>query len=575
VKNDTIFLIIKSTKDIKLLKDMLGPKYQILESNEITDTIEVDLIITDHYSYLNNEKMISDIIKEQQPLLLPVLVVTKNKRLSFEQQFNNHLLDIIKIPVPRNIILKRVSRLLELRFYSKQAENKFDLIVENSPVGILVVESGKIKYANPYLIEIFGHKFEQIVESDQELSLLLLRTNKELKNYKFKFSSNDSEKWILINSKTMPYQNSDSWVYIIKEITAQKQREQEIEYMLYHDDLTDLYNRKYLNDNLLNNPGELSAVETGFLALDINNLKLINDNFSSDFGDEIIIGVSQIIKSLTSNKDFLFRVGGDEFLIILPNKNLIETEKMMEKIKIKSEKMFGDDLQLSIGSGAAVKKRNDEDMVKVIEKATQNMYINKLTEDHSIKSHIIKSMLKTLQVKSFETEDHASRMDNLAIKLGEKAGLNRKKLDELAMLAKLHDIGKVAIPESILKKPGRLNEEEFNLIKTHPEIGYRIVESIPNLIKVAEGILSHHERWDGNGYPQGLKENNIPLIARIITIIDSFDVMTNERAYKKAYSVEYAVEELKRCSGTQFDPTLADMFINEILSEELSLINSV
>lgn len=574
MKNDTILLIIKSTKNIKLLKDMLGPKYRILKSNEITDASDVDLIITDHYSYLNNEKLISKIIKAQQPLLLPIIVVTKNKRLSFEQH-NNHLLDIIKIPVPKNIILKRVSKLLELRFYSKQAENKFDLIVENSPVGILVVESGKIKYTNPYLAEIFGHKLEKMIESDQELSQLLLRSNKELKNYEFKFISNDSKKWILINSKTMPYQNSNSWVYIIKEITAQKQREQEIKYMLYHDDLTDLYNRKYLNDNLLTNPAELSVVKTGFIALDINNLKLINDNFSSDFGDQIIIGVSQIIQSLTSNKDFLFRVGGDEFLIILPDKNLIETEKMMEKIKIEFEKMFGDNLQLSIGSGAAVKKKNEEDMVKVIEKATQNMYINKLTEEHSIKSHIIKSMLKTLQVKSFETEDHASRMESLAIKLGKKVGLNRKKLDELAMLAKLHDIGKVAIPESILKKTGRLNEEEFNLIKTHPEIGYRIVESIPHLIKVAEGILSHHERWDGNGYPQGLKEDNIPLIARIITIIDSFDVMTNERAYKKAYSVEYSVEELKRCSGTQFDPSLVDIFINEILSEELSLINSV
>lgn len=552
---------------------MLSPEYRILKSNEITDVSDVDLIITDHYSYLNNEKMISDIIKEQQPLLLPVIVVTKNKRLSFEH--NNYLLDIIKIPVPKNVILKRVSKLLELRFYSKQAENKFDLIVENSPVGILVVESGKIKYTNPYLAEILGHKLEQIIESDQELSQLLLRSNKELKNYEFDFNNNNSKKWILINSKAMPYQNSNSWVYIIKDITAQKQREQEIKYMLYHDDLTDLYNRKYLNDNLLNNPGELTAVETGFIALDINNLKLINDNFSSDYGDEIIIGVSQIIKSLTSNKDFLLRVGGDEFLIILPNKSLKETEKMMKKIKIKSEKMFGDNLQLSIGSGAAVKKRNDENIVRVIEKATQNMYINKLTEDHSIKSHIIKSMLKTLQVKSFETEDHASRMDKLAIKLGEKAGLNRKKLDELAMLAKLHDIGKVAIPESILKKPERLNEEEFNLIKTHPEIGYRIVESIPHLIKVAEGVLSHHERWDGNGYPQGIKEKNIPIIARIITIIDSFDVMTNERAYKKAYSFEYAVEELRRCSGTQFDPFLVDMFINEILSEELSTINSI
>jgi len=129
-------------------------------------------------------------------------------------------------------------------------------------------------------------------------------------------------------------------------------------------------------------------------------------------------------------------------------------------------------------------------------------------------------------------------------------------MDDLKLLASLHDIGKIAIPNSILDKPGRLTAEEWDLIKKHPEIGYRIALSSPEMAPIAEAILHHHEHWNGGGYPLGLKSENIPILARILAIADTYDVMVNGRSYQPAVSPQEVWEELKRCAGTQFDPQL-------------------
>ncbi|WP_158537707.1 HD domain-containing phosphohydrolase [Halanaerobium sp. ST460_2HS_T2] len=576
MKNDKILILTKHKKDFTLLKNNLSFNYNILDIKNLDEFNNIDLIITDQYSYHDKKNLINKLIKDQKPLLLPLIMISRNPQKGLIREgFNGYLNEYVKMPISKSVILKKIKKLLELRFYSKQVEKKYDLIVENSPVGIIVTDNNGIKYCNSYAVKLLGHNFEKIIINNLELKKVIFDLNNEVENYEVKFKKTGAEKYLLINSKIMPYQDHKTLIYIIKDITKQKKREKEIEYMLYHDDLTNLYNRKYLNDSILENPDTLKDISVGFIVLDINNLKLINETLSNQLGDKIIQKISRIIERLADKKDLIFRAGGDEFLVILPERNLLETEKLMDKIKLASEEKYADQVQLSLGAGAAVKKASNKNIFAVIKKATENMYLNKLTENYSFKSHIIKSVLKTLQVKSFETEDHASRMDQLAIELGKKAGLNRYQLDELSMLAKLHDIGKVAIPESILKKPAKLNQKEYDIIKTHPEIGYQIVESIPHLNEVALGVLSHHERWDGNGYPQGLKGEKTPLIARIITIIDSFDVMTNERSYKKAYSIEYAVEELKRCSGSQFDPQLVEIFINKVLFEEISSVNSI
>jgi len=209
----------------------------------------------------------------------------------------------------------------------------------------------------------------------------------------------------------------------------------------------------------------------------------------------------------------------------------------------------------------ATKSQLDENIRQAINFAEDRMYRNKLLESKSTRSSIIASLQKTLGEKTNETEEHALRLKSLALKMGQALGLSNNQMDELALLAILHDIGKIAIPDQILAKPGPLTTAEWEVMRKHPEIGFRIAQASYEIAHIAEAILCHHEQWGGYGYPQGLAGNNIPLISRIITIIDAYDAMTHERPYKKAASNQQALTEIKRCSGTQFDPNLVEIFL--------------
>ncbi len=146
-------------------------------------------------------------------------------------------------------------------------------------------------------------------------------------------------------------------------------------------------------------------------------------------------------------------------------------------------------------------------------------------------------------------------------KLAQYAKMNRQKTQEIKTAGILHDIGKIIVPTEILSKKGRLTDQEFEEMRKHPEIGFRILKAARNMSDIAEIVLSHHERWDGKGYPRGISEKEIPLASRIIAIADSFDAMSNDRTYKNKISYPEAIEEIKRCSGTQFDPELVEIFV--------------
>jgi HD-GYP domain-containing protein (c-di-GMP phosphodiesterase class II) len=169
--------------------------------------------------------------------------------------------------------------------------------------------------------------------------------------------------------------------------------------------------------------------------------------------------------------------------------------------------------------------------------------------------------MSALYAKSQETEEHGQRLGQYADMIGKELGLDQKTLDDLKLLSMLHDIGKIGIDDRILNKPAKLNEEEWEVMKKHPEIGHRIAMSTPELCHIAEYILRHHERWDGSGYPDGILNEEIPLLSRILSIADAYDAMTEDRVYRKGMSTVEAIAELKRCSGTQFDPALVELFI--------------
>ncbi|MFW5961973.1 MAG: diguanylate cyclase [bacterium] len=337
--------------------------------------------------------------------------------------------------------------------------------------------------------------------------------------------------------------------------------QKELEHKSFHDSLTNLYNRRFFDEEMkrLDTKRQLPL---SIIMADVNGLKIINDSYGHKKGDQTLIKVAEILKEALREEDILARQGGDEFAVLLPKTNKEQLSKIIKRIKDRINQVNNQvDMPISIALGSAIKKDPAKDINEVLKRADDDMYQNKLAESQSSKSNFIENVLNTLGSKTQETKEHAERMEILALELGEKINLSNSKLNHLALLAKLHDIGKITISEEILTKPKKLTEKEWDIMIEHPIKGYQIASASKEFAVVAKEILAHHEHWDGSGYPRGLSGEEIPYLARIISIIDAYDVMTNERPYSKAISKEEALAEINSCAGSQFDPELAEKFV--------------
>jgi diguanylate cyclase (GGDEF)-like protein len=347
---------------------------------------------------------------------------------------------------------------------------------------------------------------------------------------------------------------------IMRDITGRKEAEEQLAFLSFHDSLTNLYNRAYFEEELkrLDTKRQLPL---SVIIADVNGLKLINDAFGHKEGDKLLKSCGRVLKKCCRSEDMVARWGGDEFSMLLPKTNEEDAKVVLNRINKTCLKTSGNKIPLSISLGTATKISRDEDFQSTIKKAEDSMYHHKLMETKSIISAIINSLEQTLFEKSIRTEKHSRDLKGLTMKIGKAVGLSEEKLDDLRVLTTLHDIGKVAILDNILNKKESLTKREWEIIKRHPEIGYRIAMSSNQLSSIAEYILTVHEHWDGSGYPQGIKGEKIPLLSRIISLVDAYVVMRENRPYRKARSRKDAIEEIKRCSGTQFDPKLVDIFL--------------
>ncbi len=385
-------------------------------------------------------------------------------------------------------------------------------------------------------------------------------------NYEFRLLTKDQcVKDIFITVTLIPG-TTDSLVSFM-DITERKRAEAQVRYLSFNDKLTGLYNRAFFEE-------ELSRLDTerqwplSLIMGDVNGLKLINDAMGHECGDQLLQKVAEVLQKSCRQEDLIARWGGDEFIILLPKTKVQGARKICERIKENSENIKDFPIPISISLGIASKNNSGQDMQAVIKTAEDKMYRNKLLESKSARSSFLLSLQETLWAKSHETEEHCRRVKELAVLLGEKLDLPESELDDLRLLALLHDVGCVAIPNDILDKPSPLTPREWETVKKHPETGYRIALTLPELAPIAGAILAHHERWDGEGYPLGLRADEIPLISRILAIIDAFEVMTAGRPYKKAISADEAREEIRRCAGSQFDPNLVEIFDSLLLAED-------
>ncbi|MFZ5351893.1 MAG: HD domain-containing phosphohydrolase [Bacillota bacterium] len=356
----------------------------------------------------------------------------------------------------------------------------------------------------------------------------------------------------------------DRVVGIVRDITERKKTEEKLMEISIHDTLTGLYNRYYFEKEIARL--QKSKMKTLCIAMfDLDGLKLINDTMGHAMGDQYLIAATQIITKSFPMEAMVARIGGDEFCAVIIDKTEEDISKYSKYFVAETDKYNSSNhvIQISISFGYAFAK-DYIDISEIMREADNNMYRVKLHRRQSMKSEIVQTMKNMLEARDFITEGHANRMEELAVMLAHKIGIPEKDISDIRLLAQFHDIGKVGIPDYILFKPSKLTPEEFEIMKRHTEIGHRIAEASVDLLPIADFILKHHEYWNGKGYPFGIKGEEIPIECRILSIVDAYDAMTNDRPYRKAMSKPEALDELKKCSGTQFDPVLTDVFIKMI-----------
>ncbi len=323
--------------------------------------------------------------------------------------------------------------------------------------------------------------------------------------------------------------------------------------------------------------------------MDMDNFKLYNDLYGEQTGDRILQWCAKRFLDNVENGE-VFRVGSNEFLVSVPETGREPLVALAEKLTRAVQEnatnkpqvmqpitfsvgvawypgLAADALELFQQSKRAAfyAKRNGKDRIQVYEGGINEESQDKETGDEQV-APTVYALVAAIDAKDSFTFQHSTNVSQYAVLLAQKLGLSRNDIQTVKVAGLLHDIGKIGIPESILKKAGKLTNEEYEIMKSHVEKSIEMIHYLPNMNYVIPAVVSHHERYDGKGYPRGIKGEEIPFLGRILAVCDSFDAMISKRAYKEPLSVEYAMGELEKNKGTQFDPEVADAFI-ELIKE--------
>jgi len=467
----------------------------------------------------------------------------------------------------------------------REKEERLQALMDSSPIGISWSDTeGNIEYINRKFHELFGYTIDDIPTVDEWRRLAypdpayrktvpsLVAMLAEAKKGKDEATpvevtpievtptcKDGSTRWVEYTGAFA----SNRILAIYKDITERKQGEEKLRSLSLHDPLTGLYNRVYFEEEMSRiEKGRCDAV--GIVSCDVDGLKLVNDTLGHDQGDHVLVLAARVIRESFRKGDLVARMGGDEFSVLLSDVTEPIIENACQRIReaVAGYNATNPELPLSISVGYAISnrfhRRNLKDLFK---EADNNMYRRKLYQTKSIRSTIVKTLINTLQARDFTTEKHVIRLEKLITGMATLIGLPESMISDLSLLAKFHDIGKVGVPDSILFKRGPLTAEEWTEMKRHCEIGYRIALSSSELVPIADWILKHHEWWNGQGYPLGIREEEIPIECRVLAIADAYEALTSVRPYRRAFSHEEALAELLSHSGTQFEPKLLEKFV--------------
>ena len=465
----------------------------------------------------------------------------------------------------------------------KESVEKYQTLVSNVPGIIFSCEMDRnwtMRHLSGDFEELTGYKASEFIDSqiktyssiihpeDREYvcdKIMKSDLNDQPYHVRYRIITADGRiRWLresgrLTYSKDCPNKLIDG---VITDVTDLKTYEDQLRYLSLHDQLTGLYNRAFFEAEIDRLDGS-REYPISMISTDLDGLKLINDTMGHEAGDRLLRAAGDLLYRSLRSSDILARIGGDEFAAILPNTDRGTSEKIAKRIRdnIAEHNKEYPDMLMSLSLGLATAENSETPITTLFKKADDLMYRDKLYSSYSIRSKVVNSLMSALAERDYITEGHAMRLEKMSMMLGEKMNLNTSQLTDLALLSHVHDLGKVGIPDKILFKPGKLSDDEWEIMKMHSDKGYRIALSSHELSSIADFVLKHHERWDGKGYPLGLKGKEIPLLCRILAIVDAFDAMTHDRPYQKAVPDREALMELKRCAGKQFDPHLVEQFI--------------
>jgi len=451
---------------------------------------------------------------------------------------------------------------------------------------ILLLEpvTGKIIDANPSASAFYGYSKDELLNMciddinmlpKEEIAAKLMEILKnEQEHFTFPHKLKNGEiRNVDVYSSPIHFNDRTILFSIIFDATKREEAYKEIIHISYHDYLTGAYNRRFFEEEFerLNTEANFPiAIVMG----DVNGLKLTNDSFGHLEGDKLLQEVVNRIGECVRSGDILARIGGDEFGIILPKTDESEAHDIVrrinENIEKQDENKTSEDSVLSVSFGFTIQKEVGDDLGMLMKEAEGYMYSKKFYDRRSLKGKTINVIMNTLFEKSPREKMHSERVGNISAKIAETIGFDVESTNKIRTAGYLHDIGKIGIAENILNKKGKLEAQEMFIMNSHPEKSWRILQNSQEFSEISNIVLYHHEKWDGSGYPKGLKGEEIPINSRIIAVADAYDAMTNNRSYRKKISSAEAINELKKCSGTHFDPEIVEIFIGQVLANENS-----
>jgi diguanylate cyclase (GGDEF)-like protein len=332
------------------------------------------------------------------------------------------------------------------------------------------------------------------------------------------------------------------------------------------DPLTGLGNRRKLAADALRWLPECATAPRLLMLLDLDGFKAYNDTFGHLAGDALLGRLGAKLNAEVAGRGDAYRLGGDEFCIVLE----LDSGDIEEAIAAGVEALTESGEQFSIGAsyGVVLLPHEAENLEYALQLADERMYAHKHGRFSAAAAQAKDVLMHTMQAKQPALHDHSSEVAELAVAVARRLGMTGEEVDEVGRAAELHDVGKVGIPDAILDKPGPLDPEEWEFMRQHTILGERILSAAPALRPVAQLVRSSHERWDGQGYPDGLRGTAIPRGSRIVAVCDAYEAMTADRPYRAALSTETACAELRATAGTQFDPEVVEAFIHAITDRE-------